>query len=287
MTLDEWLGRAEAQLAEGPHPDRARRDAETLLLHHIGKNRAWLLAHGDEEFAGCRAISYAALLKRRLDGEPIQYIMGETEFYGLPFRVTPDVLIPRQETEHLVEKVIALCAGLERPRIVDVGTGSGAIAVAIAHALPQAQVMATDVSDAALAIARGNAQRNGVAERMFFAQGDLLEPVKGELFDVVASNPPYVPEEDRASLDVEVREYEPELALFGGLGGMDMYRRLIPQAADTLAPGGHIVLEIGYGQRRAIEALLTAGGYEEIEFVPDLQGIARVAVARIAAGQRC
>jgi release factor glutamine methyltransferase len=287
MTLDEWLGRAEAQLAEGPHPDRARRDAEALLLHHIGKNRAWLMAHGDEEFAGCRAVSYAAILKRRARGEPIQYITGETEFYGLPFHVTPDVLIPRQETEHLVEKVIALCAGLERPRIVDVGTGSGAIAVAIAHALPQAQVMATDVSDAALAIARGNAQRNGVAERMFFAQGDLLEPVKGELFDVVASNPPYVPEEDRASLDVEVREYEPEQALFGGLGGMDLYRRLIPQAADTLAPGGHIVLEIGYGQRRAIEALLTAGGYEEIEFVPDLQGIARVAVARIAAGQRC
>jgi release factor glutamine methyltransferase len=287
MTLEEWLTRGTAQLAEGPQPDRARRDAETLLLHHIGKNRAWLMAHGDDEFAGCRAVSYAAVLKRRLRGEPIQYITGETEFYGLPFRVTPDVLIPRPETEHLVEKVIPLCAGLERPRIVDVGTGSGAIAVAIAHALPQAQVMATDVSDAALAIARGNAQRNGVAERMFFAQGDLLEPVKGELFDVVASNPPYVPEEDRASLDVEVREYEPEQALFGGLGGMDAYRRLIPQAADTLAPGGHIVLEIGYGQRRAIEALLTAGGYEEIEFVPDLQGIARVAIARIAAGGRC
>jgi release factor glutamine methyltransferase len=287
MTLDEWLGRAEAQLAEGPHPDRARRDAEALLLHHIGKNRAWLMAHGDEEFAGCRAVSYAAILKRRARGEPIQYITGETEFYGLPFRVTPDVLIPRQETEHLVEKVIALCGGLEEPRIVDVGTGSGAIAVALAHELPQARVTAIDVSDAALAVARENAQRNGVAERMVFAQGDLLEPVKGELFDVVASNPPYVPEEDRASLDVEVREYEPEQALFGGLGGMDLYRRLIPQATDTLAPGGHIVLEISYGQRRAIEALLTAGGYEEIEFVPDLQGIARVAIARIAAGGRC
>ena len=282
MTLDEWLGRAEAQLAEGPHPDRARRDAEALLLNHIGKNRAWLLAHGDEEFAGCRAVSYAAILKRRARGEPIQYITGETEFYGLPFHVTRDVLIPRPETEHLVEKVIALCAGLERPRIVDVGTGSGAIAVAIAHALPQARVTATDVSDAALAIARENAQRNGVAGQMFFTQGDLLEPVKGELFDVVASNPPYVPEEDRASLDVEVREYEPEQALFGGLGGMDAYRRLIPQAADTLAPGGHIVLEIGYGQRRAIETLLTASGYEEIQFLPDLQGIARVAVARMA-----
>jgi len=280
MTLDDWLRRAEAQLAEGPHPDRARRDAETLLLHHIGKNRAWLMAHGEEEFAGCPAVSYAAILKRRLRGEPIQYITGETEFYGLPFRVTPDVLIPRQETEHLVEKVIALCGGLERPRIVDVGTGSGAIAVTLAHHLPHAHITATDISAAALGIARENAERNGVAGRMEFAQGDLLAPVEGERFDVVASNPPYVPEEDRASLDVEVREYEPGQALFAGLGGMDLYRRLIPQAADALAPGGHLVIEIGYGQRRAVEALLSAAGYEEIEFVPDLQGIARIAIAR-------
>jgi len=282
MTLEEWLRRAEAQLAEGPHPDRARRDAEALLLHHIGKDRAWLLAHGEEEFAGCRAVSYAALLKRRLRGEPIQYITGETEFYGLPFRVTRDVLIPRPETEHLVEKVIALCCGLDRPLIVDVGTGSGAIAVALAHALPQAQVTATDVSAAALEVARENGARNEVAARIRFAQGDLLEPVRGERFDVVASNPPYVPEEDRASLDVEVRDHEPEQALFAGSGGMDIYRRLIPQAADALEPGGHLVMEIGHRQQRAIEALLTAAGYEEIEFVPDLQGIARVAVARIA-----
>jgi release factor glutamine methyltransferase len=286
MTLNDWVRHGEAQLAEGPHPDRARRDAETLLLHHIGKNRAWLLAHGEEEFAGCRAVSYAGLLKRRVRGEPIQYITGETEFYGLPFRVTRDVLIPRPETEHLVEKVIAFCGGLERPRIVDVGTGSGAIAVALAHALPQAQVTATDLSAGALAIARENAERNGVGERMVFAQGDLLEPVQGGLFDVVASNPPYVPEEERASLDVEVRDYEPEQALFAGLGGVDVYRRLIPQAADALKPGGCIVMEIGFGQQRAIETLLAAGGYEEIEFVPDLQSIARVAVARVPIGSR-
>src|SRR4051812_35851164 len=118
MTFAEWVRHGAAQLAEGPHPDRARRDAETLLLHHIGRDRAWLLAHGAEEFAGCRAVSYAALLKRRLRGEPIQHITGEAEFYGLPFRVTPDVLIPRPETEHLVEKVIAICSGMERPRIL-------------------------------------------------------------------------------------------------------------------------------------------------------------------------
>lgn len=280
MTIVEWLRHGAAQLADGPHPDRARRDAEALLLHHIGRDRAWLMAHGGDEFGGCRAVSYAALLTRRLRGEPIQYITGEAEFYGLPFRVTRDVLIPRPETEHLVEKVIALCGTLEQARIADVGTGSGAIAVALAHALPEAQVMATDVSGAALAIARENAERNGVAERVRFMQGDLLAPVRGERFDVVAANPPYVPEEDRASLDVEVREFEPETALYAGRGGMDVYRRLIPHAADVLAPGGYVVLEIGHGQREAVAALLEASGFTGVEFVPDLQGIARVAVAR-------
>jgi release factor glutamine methyltransferase len=280
MTLDEGLRKAEAQLAAGPHPGRARRDAEMLLLHHIGRNRAWLMAHGEEEFGGCGAIGYAALLERRWRGEPIQYIIGEAEFYGLPFRVTPDVLIPRPETEHSVEKAIALCREVETPRIIDVGTGSGAIAVALAHQLPHAQVTATDISAEALAIARENAARNGVAKRIRFLPGDLLAPVTGERFDVVASNPPYVSSGDRDTLDVEVRDYEPEPALFAGPDGLAIYRRLIPQAAEVLIPGGHIVLEIGYGQRDAISALLTAGGFEDVEFVPDLQGIARVAVGQ-------
>jgi release factor glutamine methyltransferase len=280
MTLQEWLRKGASQLGAGPHPERARRDAETLLLHHIGRNRAWLMAHGDEEFGGCVAIGYAALLERRLHGEPLQYITGEAEFYGLPFRVTPAVLIPRPETEHSVEKIIALCAGLERLRFVDVGTGSGAIAVGVAHEVPQARVTATDISAEALAIAHENAKRNGVAERVRFLHGDLLAPVSGERFDVVASNPPYVSSNDRASLDVEVRDYEPETALFAGPDGLAIYRRLIPQAADALVVGGHIVLEIGYGQRDAITELLAAGGFENIEFVPDLQGIARVAVGR-------
>jgi release factor glutamine methyltransferase len=280
MTLQEWLRKGASQLGAGPHPERARRDAETLLLHHIGRNRAWLMAHGDEEFGGCVAIGYAALLDRRQRGEPIQYITGEAEFYGLPFRVTPAVLIPRPETEHSVEKLIELCKGLEPPRVLDVGTGSGAIAVAIAHELPHSSVTATDISAEALAIARENAERNGVAARVRFLQGDLLAPLSGERFDVVASNPPYVSSEDRASLDVEVRDYEPETALFAGPDGLGIYRRLILQAAEVLVPGGHIVLEIGYDQRDAIAELLTAGGFENIEFVPDLQGIARVAVGR-------
>lgn len=280
MQLREWLDRGEAQLSAGPHPDRARRDAETLLLHVIGKNRAWLLAHFEDEFAGCRAVGYAGMLERRSKGEPIQYVTGETEFYGLPFRVTRDVLIPRPETEHLVEKVIRLAAPLASPRIVDIGTGSGAIAVALAHQLPKVAITATDISEAALEIAHENAERNGVADRTRFLQGDLLEPVSAEPFDFVVSNPPYVASADRNALAVEVRDYEPGIGLFAGAEGLDVYRRLIPAAFERLAPGGFVALEIGFGQSHAIEESLTNAGFTGIEFTPDLQGIPRVASAR-------
>src|SRR6185437_15441091 len=189
MKLHEWLQHGESVLTDSPHPDRARRDAETLLLHQIGKNRAWLMAHGEDEFAGCSSIGYAALLERRRKGEPIQYIIGEAEFYGLPFRVTPDVLIPRPETEHLVEKCLALAAQVApRPRLLDVGSGSGAIAIALAKHLPEAIITAADISERALAVACENARRNEVTLR--FLQGDLLAPVAGERFELIVSNPP-------------------------------------------------------------------------------------------------
>jgi release factor glutamine methyltransferase len=267
-----------ARLRLGSHPDRARQDAETLLLHLLVKNTAWLMAHGDELLPDDLSLSYSELLERRYCGEPIQYITGETEFYGLPFRVTPDVLIPRPETEHLVEKVLALAANFLAPRIVDVGTGSGAIAVALAHKLPHAAVTAIDFSAAALAVAKENAKRNGVALR--FLEGDLLAPVTEEKFEFVVSNPPYVPTADRESLSVEVRDYEPALALFAGDDGLEVYRRLIPAAFDALVPGGYVALEIGCGQSPAITELLARSGFEQIEFVPDLQGIPRVACAQ-------
>jgi release factor glutamine methyltransferase len=189
--------------------------------------------------------------------------------------VTRDVLIPRPETEHLVEKAIALAARYAAPRIVDVGTGSGAIAVTLAHELPRATVTAIDLSAPALAIAQENARRNEVDVR--FLRGDLLAPVAEAGFDIVVSNPPYVASGDRTTLAVEVREYEPALALFAGDDGLDVYRRLIPAAFRALTPGGVLGLEIGYGQAAAIEALLADAGFTEIEFTPDLQGIARVA----------
>jgi release factor glutamine methyltransferase len=308
----------EYALAESPHPERARRDAETLLLHLFQRldperNRAWLIAHWNSPTG--HGAEFRALIQRRLAGEPIQYIIGETEFYGLPFRVTPDVLIPRPETEHLVEKILDLATRFEQPRIVDIGTGSGAIAVALAHALQQPAeqklkalkgtgfspyiaaikaagalapegnlpvtpplVTAIDLSATALVIAHENAKRHGVSIR--FLEGDLLAPVAGEKFEFVVSNPPYVPAADRATISVEVRDYEPALALFAGDDGLEVYRRLIPAAFDALTPGGFLALEIGYGQSSAVADLLARSGFEQIEFVPDLQAIPRVACAR-------
>jgi release factor glutamine methyltransferase len=280
VTVADAVQAAAARLAEGPHKERARLDAETLLMHLLEANRAWLVTHGDDGVGEKSASRYAELVERRYRGEPIQYITGETEFYGLPFRVTPDVLIPRPETEHLVEQTIALAREFTEPRIVDVGAGSGAIAVALAVHLAGARITTIDVSAQALAIARENAARNAVSEQLRFLQGDLLGPAAGEQFDLVVSNPPYVPERDRESLSVEVREHEPAQALFAGEDGLDVYRRLIPAGYAALAPGGYMLLEIGYGQAEGVRALLSGSGFKGIDFLPDLQGIARVACGR-------
>lgn len=277
-TIGDCLKRGAGWLHFGPHPEQARPDAEILLRLVLGRDRAWLLAHGDDKAEPNLWRTYFALLSRRLRGEPIQYIAGETEFYGLPFRVTPDVLIPRPETEILVEKALEVAGCRDQSRIVDVGTGSGCIAVALAKALNSNRVTAIDSSPTALEVARDNAQRIGVNVR--FLAGNLLTPVAEEAFDLVVSNPPYVPEEERDSLAVEVRDYEPPLALFGGHDGLDVYRRLIPAAHAALVPDGWIALEIGFAQSEAIERLLAASGFHAIEFTPDLQGIPRVASAQ-------
>jgi release factor glutamine methyltransferase len=303
---------AEGALKEGAHPDRAYLDSELLLMYLLGKERAWLIAHPRKELSAGQQDRYEALIRRRRKGEPIQYITGETEFYGLPFHVTPDVLIPRPETEHLVERILFLAQagtsalrghdlsravkdpeakGALAPggksqsapspaRILDIGTGSGAIAIALAHELATARITAIDLSESALALARQNAARNGVAERIRFLQGDLLAPVAGEQFEFVVSNPPYVPSSDRDTLAVEVRDHEPSLALFAGNDGLDIYRRLIPAAFASLVPGGFIALEIGFGQQDPVRDLLSNTGFRHIEFHPDLQNIPRVAIAQ-------
>ena len=255
-----------------------RRDAELLLLHLIERDRAFLLTHPDLLLTTDQTAQYESWLRRRALHEPIQYILGEQEFFGLTFAVTPDVLIPRPETEHLVEALLARVPHDRPLRIADVGTGSGAIAVALSYALPEAQVTALDISEAALAIAKRNAETHHVAGRMRFLTSDVLSAVASERFDAIVSNPPYVAEADRASLEPQVRDYEPSGALFAGTSGLDVYERLIPEAHAALEPGGWLLTEIGQGQRDALTQLLS--GWNNVGFIDDLQGIPRVACAR-------
>ena len=281
MTLREALTRATAQLDRNPDlRGEALRDAAFLLRHTLGLSQAQLLANPDRTVTLDEQAAYQKLIYRRLDAEPIQYITGEQEFYGLTLKVTPAVLIPRPETEHLVEAVLAAFKERSGPvAILDVGTGSGTIAIALAHHLTLARVTAVDLSPAALEIARENALRHGLGERIRFVESDLLGAVGAEeRFDAVVSNPPYVPEADREGMHPQVREHEPASALFAGEDGMAIYRRLIPEAFAALRAGGLLAMEFGFGQREAMAELL--GGWETVRFVEDLQGIPRVVLAR-------
>ena len=207
----------------------------------------------------------------------MQYILGEQEFYGLRFEVSPAVLIPRPETEHLVEAALARLTADIPARLADVGTGSGAIAVALAHERPLVEVDALDLSQPALQIAARNAAAHGVANRVRFLESDLLAAVAGERFAMIVSNPPYVPESEL--LEPQVRDWEPASALYAGPRGLSIYERLIPQAREALEPGGWLLLEIGHGQQPALAGLLA--GWCEVAFEQDLQGIPRVAIARM------
>ena len=266
----------------------ARRDAEFLLLHALRMTRAQFLASFDRPLTDAERAAFDASIARRLAREPVQYITGEQEFYGLALRVTPAVLIPRPETEHLVEAVLAHfhTRASEPLRIADVGTGSGAIAIALAVHLPAAEITATDISREALDVAEGNARTHGVADRIRFTEMDLLDiPIvdsrrfaTGQFFDAVVSNPPYVGLAEAGDLHPQVRDYEPRTALFAGETGLDVYRRLVPRAGAALKPGGLLALEIGHGQRDALREVL--GEWRDVRFIDDLQGIARVALAQ-------
>lgn len=278
MTIHYALTNASARIA--------RRDAETLLSFALGSRRAWVLAHPEAELDAARAETFFEFVARRDIGEPLQYITGVQEFYGLELQVMPDVLIPRPETEHLVEAALAWAATQPGTlRIADIGTGSGAIAIALAAHLPSAELIATDISPGALAVARGNAERLGFGKRIRFVQGDLLSGVDAEIvagmrFDLVASNPPYIPAGDAASMQREVVAHEPHTALFAGELGLDVYQRLIPAAQSALRDGGLLAMEIGFGQRQALEQLLA--GWSDVRFVDDYANIPRIALAEKA-----
>jgi release factor glutamine methyltransferase len=275
--MRKLLAQAAAELIAAGNPD-GRRDAELLLLYVIGRDRAFLLTHPEEPPTEEQFTRYRQLLDRRKRFEPIQYITGEREFYGLRFAVTPDVLIPRPETEHLVEAALERIPHGLPYRIADVGTGSGAIAVALAVARPSVSITAVDISPAALEVARNNAGAHGVASRIAFNKADLLAGIAAGSFEMVVSNPPYIADAERESLNAEVRDYEPSSALFAGPTGLELYERLIPQAAQALRPDGWLLLEIGAGQDAALRRLLA--GWADVDFAADLQDIPRVAMAR-------
>ena len=257
------------QLLEKASVSEARLTAEVLLMRAIGHDRAWLYAHGNDELIEVWWIHFGRYLHQRIQGEPTQYITGRQEFYAREFRVTPDVLIPRPETEHLVEA--ALARGAEA--ILDIGTGSGAIAVTLALET-KSRVTATDLSPAALRIARHNAQALGA--RVDFVACDLGAALVDGSFDLVVSNPPYVAGRDRDSLQPEVRDREPAFALFGGEDGLAVYRRLVPEGRRLLRPGGWLMMELG--DVRAVREM--CAGWGGVEIVNDLAGIPRVLLAR-------
>jgi release factor glutamine methyltransferase len=277
--------------------------AELLLLHVMERERSWLYAHPEDNLSAEQLELYLSLIARRASGEPTQHLTGEQEFWGLTFEVTPNVLIPRPETEHLIEVSLdrlalkQLRAGRRQNTtgigiwIADVGTGSGCIAVALAKELAHAEIFATDISSDALAVARRNAEKHGVAERIHFVETSLLDALPRSAipthhasphFDLIVSNPPYISRRDAPTLMREVRDHEPGLALYGGEEGYELYAPLIAQSAKLMNAGGILVLEIGFDSLPAVQPLLGAPAWTNFGVTNDLAGIPRVVAAEKA-----
>ena len=285
MLLREALNSAIQRLnvSDVPSP---RLNAEILLMFTLGCDRAYLYGHPERELTVEEQFRYEEALTHREQGVPAQYITGHQEFWGMDLIVTPAVLIPRPETDHVIETVLALVRQARVGRtlmsdalkLVDVGTGSGCIALALAKELPQAEIHATEISPAALEIAEANAARHQLTHRIQFHDTDLLAKLQPAYFDFVVSNPPYVGECEEDSVQLEVRKFEPRGAVFAGPTGVETIERLIPQARESLKPGGWLVMEISGTIADAVRELLT--GWDAIEISNDLQGIARVVSAR-------
>lgn len=255
-----------------------RADAEALLLHALRRDRAWLFAHGRDAVDLAQAQAFAALVERRAAGEPVAYLTGRRGFWTLDLAVTPATLIPRPETELLVELALARVDDAPGRRIADLGTGSGAIALALARERPRAEVVATDASDAALAVARQNAAAHGLAH-VAFAEGPWWAPLAGERFDLVASNPPYIAADDPHLAQGDLR-FEPASALAAGADGLADIRRIVEDAPAHLLPGGWLLLEHGWDQGAAVAALLAARGFAHVQTMQDLEARDRVTLGR-------
>ncbi|HUK19801.1 MAG TPA: peptide chain release factor N(5)-glutamine methyltransferase [Bryobacteraceae bacterium] len=250
-----------------------RLTAEVLLAHALGRDRVYLFAHSEHELSELEWLHYGRYLHERLKGKPTQYITGRQEFYGREFRVTPAVLIPRPETEHVVEVALEVAAGAGS--LLDVGAGSGALAATLALETA-ARAWATDLSPAAAGVAAENARRLGA--RVGIAICDVMAAIAAASMDLIVSNPPYVPLSQRAGLQREVRDWEPPVALFAGATGFEIYERIVADAPRVLRPGGWLVMELGFGSLERVQELL--GGWRDLRVAPDLTGIPRVIAAR-------
>ncbi len=257
--------------------ESSRLEAELLLSATLGLDRIGLYVNFERPLDADELAAFRERVRRRAQREPLQYILGETEFWSLMFNVDAAVLVPRADTEVLVEEALARVAGAAR--VLDVGTGSGAIAIALAHDKPEIQVTALDCSEPALEVARSNARRNGVADRVICLAGDLAALPAGP-FEMVVSNPPYIPTKDWQGLMPEVRDHEPRLALDGGGDGLEAYRQLARQACSILVPGGWLLVEVGIDQAEEVSALFKAAGLKEIGQRDDYAGIPRVVMAK-------
>jgi release factor glutamine methyltransferase len=254
-----------------------RREAGSLLMHVLDRDRTYILAHAEDQLTDEQVEKFSEALDARAQGKPLQYITGHQEFFGLEFEVTSDVLIPRPETELLVEAALSIVASNETPFICDVGTGSGCILITLLHNLPGARGIALDISEAALAVAGRNANRHGVRERLSFVASDCFANVGPAFgpFDLIVSNPPYVAERAVAGLQREVRDFEPRDALIAGEDGLSVIRRLLMESRDYLKGGGFLIFEIGFDQHDAVNELIDENLWKLLEIYDDLQGIPR------------
>ena len=283
-TIAEALKEA-ARLLRGACVAEARREAGSLLAHTLGRDRAYLFTHDDEAVVPEKLSLFRSLVERRASGEPLQYVTGRQEFYGLDFEVTPDVLIPRPETELLVEAGLASLGEHASPLVCDVGTGSGCIPVALLHERLDARALALDISPAALRVAGRNAARHGVASRFTPLVSDCFDALRADVwketrFPLIVSNPPYIAERDIEGLQREVRDHEPRGALTPGGDGLRIIRRLVSEASDFLESRGQLIFEIGFNQHEQVAALIDPRVWTLLDIQPDLQGIPRVVSLR-------
>lgn len=274
MTILDLLNQSAERLSDAGVAD-PRREAVSLLTFALGKPSSFLIAHPEYELTDDEVARFDGFIARRANREPFQYITGRQEFYGLDFEVTPDVLIPRPETEILVEEAIKELQKLENPIFCEVGVGSACISVSILHNVPTATAVATDISKEAIAIARLNAERHGVTDRLKFIEGDIFASID-QKFAMIVSNPPYIPDADLKDMQKEVRDFEPHNALFAGADGLDIIRRIIDKAPEHLNTGGLLLMEIGFGQAERLKSLFDLSVWDEPEFLSDLQGIPRI-----------